>query len=253
MPMSKFKKMPGSRRTVFEAIDRPVLRPLPLDEYQYSELHKARVGLDHHVEFDNHAYSVPYQLIRKEVEIHVTATTIEVLHGGIRVASHKRSYEGGKDITLDEHRPASHREYAQRTPQRLIMAAGAIGAATKAAVEQIFQSDLHFEEAYNRSSGILKLGKINGADRLEAACKRAVASGAVSFRSIKSILRHGLEQAPLPTVIPPASQVFHENVRGSSYFTSGENAIVNTKHTGRTDFVEALGHAQSAGDSDAIA
>ncbi len=64
-----FQKLPGSRRKMFEAVDRPALRPLPATEYVYEEWSHARVGIDYHVEVDGHFYSVPYALVRKKVDI----------------------------------------------------------------------------------------------------------------------------------------------------------------------------------------
>lgn len=72
-----FRKREGSRKTVFESLDRPALRALPANRYQYGDWKRARVNIDYHVEFDHHWYSVPYQLTQQEVEIRATATTLE--------------------------------------------------------------------------------------------------------------------------------------------------------------------------------
>jgi len=221
-----FKKLPGSRLSAFEQLDKPALKPLPEHPYEYFEIHKALVGFDHHVEFDQHWYSVPYQLVRKEVELRVTASCIEVLHGGKRACSHPRSFENGGASTADEHRPKAHREYATRSPARLINWAHSVGPGTLRLVESTFENRLHPEQAYNRCIGILKLGKRFGNDRLEAACNRALVTGATSYTSIKSILNTGLDQRPLP---PPESasqlRILHHNLRGAKYFkTQGEEA-----------------------------
>lgn len=216
-----FKKLPGSRRTAFETIDKPALRPLPDNFYEYFEIHKVTVNFDYHVEFDGHWYSVPYQLVRKTVELRVTASAVEVLHGGKRVASHLRSMTKGGQTTLDIHRPKSHRQYAQRSPERLIDMAAQVGPATKQIIEMAFEERAHPEEVYNRCSGILKLGKRLGSDRLEAACQRGLFTGATSYRSIKSILATGLDRRPLPNSEPSNQlRIAHNNIRGASYFTS---------------------------------
>lgn len=59
----KFQKMDGTRRSLYETIDRPALKPLPVVPYQYAECKKVRVNIDYHIEIDNHYYSVPYQLV----------------------------------------------------------------------------------------------------------------------------------------------------------------------------------------------
>lgn len=216
-----FKKLPGSRRSAHESLDKPALKPLPDEPYEYFEIHKVTVPLDHHVEHEQHWYSVPYQLVRKEIELRVTPSAVEALHAGKRVASHRRSFERGKHTTDDSHRPKSHREYAQRSPQRLINWAASFGPATTRVIERAFEEKAHADEAYNRCFGILKLGKLYGAERLEAACQRGLATGAASYKSIKSILQLGLDRRPLPPKeFPTQLRIIHSNIRGSEYYTT---------------------------------
>src|SRR5690606_3915627 len=115
-----FRKLPCSRHSAFEALDRPALRPLPEQPYVYAEWKKARVHIDYHVEVDGHYYSVPYQLVKKQLEVRLTARTVECFHANQRVASHLRSMHKGRHSTQAEHMPKSHREHAEWTPQRLI-------------------------------------------------------------------------------------------------------------------------------------
>ena len=108
-----FRKLPGSRHSAFEALDRPALRPLPEQPYVYAEWKKARVHIDYHVEVDGHYYSVPYQLVKKQLEVRLTARTVECFHANQRVASHLRSPHKGRHSTQIEHMPKSHREHAE--------------------------------------------------------------------------------------------------------------------------------------------
>jgi transposase len=64
-----FKKLPGSRRSLFETLDRPALKPLPVQPYEYAEWKRARVNIDYHVEVDGHYYSVPYALVKQQLEV----------------------------------------------------------------------------------------------------------------------------------------------------------------------------------------
>jgi transposase len=138
-----FKKLPGSRRTLFESLDRPALRPLPTEPYVYAEWKRARVHIDYHIEVDEHYYSVPYALVKQVLDVRVTAHTVECFHKGSRVASHPRSSQKGRHTTLPEHMPEAHRQYAQWTPQRLIDWAAKTGPATAATVEGILRSRAH--------------------------------------------------------------------------------------------------------------
>ncbi|MBM4408329.1 MAG: IS21 family transposase, partial [Chloroflexi bacterium] len=95
-----FRRLPGSRLELFEALDRPALRPLPALAYEFATWRTARVNIDYHVEVDRHWYSVPYQLVGQHCDIRVSAGVVEVLHRGRRVASHRRSGEGRRFTTL---------------------------------------------------------------------------------------------------------------------------------------------------------
>ncbi|MDU8242813.1 IS21-like element ISPsy40 family transposase, partial [Pseudomonas syringae pv. actinidiae] len=106
-----FKKLPGSRRSAFESIDQPALQGLPEHPYVYAEWKKVRVHIDYHVEVDGHFYSVPYQLVRHQLEVRLTAQTVECFHANQRVASHLRSQHKGRHTTQTEHMPKSHREH----------------------------------------------------------------------------------------------------------------------------------------------
>jgi len=87
-----FKKLPGSRASVFEVIDRPAMKALPPTRYEYAEWVKAKPGVDYHVEVERHYYSVPHALVGQKILVRVTATAIECLFKGRRVAAHVRSY-----------------------------------------------------------------------------------------------------------------------------------------------------------------
>jgi len=100
-----FQKLEGSRRSLFEDLDRPALKPLPQTPYEYAEWKKARVNIDYHVEFEHHYYSVPYQLVKEPVELRITANTVEILFKGRRVASHPRNAKRGAHTTEPSHMP----------------------------------------------------------------------------------------------------------------------------------------------------
>jgi len=95
-----FQKLPGSRRLLFEQLDKPALLSLPEQPYEYAEWKKARVNIDYDVTVEGNYYSVPYQLRKEQVEAWITTTTVEILFKNRRVASHRRSYEKYKHTTL---------------------------------------------------------------------------------------------------------------------------------------------------------
>lgn len=73
------------------------------------------------------------------------------------------------------------------------------------------------EQGYRAVLGILRLGRTYSAERLEAACGRALRFGTASYRSVYSILARGLDQEAEPE-ISPAALPFHENIRGGEYY-----------------------------------
>jgi transposase len=215
-----FKKLPGCRASAFAELDQSALKPLPATAYEYAQFKRARVNIDYHIEVAGHYYSVPHALARSEVEVRLTATTVEVLSKGNRVASHIRSRYRGRHTTVAEHMPKSHRAHLEWTPGRLLNWAHAIGPATLILVRHQLESKPHPEMGYRACLGVLALARKYGRERLEAACAHAVRIGALRRKSVASILQAGLDQqsdvmterqAELPLPL-------HENVRGPKYY-----------------------------------
>jgi transposase len=210
----------ASRRELYEQVDKPALQPLPAEPYQYAEWRRCRVGLDYHVEIDGHFYSVPFRLLRAELEARSTAATVELFHRGKRVAAHGRAWGRGQHSTLPEHMPSTHRAYADWTHERMRRQAHATGPATAALVEAIMRSRKHPEQGFRSCVGILRLAKSYGAERLEAAAERALAIGALSYTSLASILKSGLDRKPRKAGEAAADQpvINHANIRGPGYY-----------------------------------
>jgi transposase len=215
----RFKRLNTSRKELFETIEKSSLKPLPLTRYQYAEWKKATVNIDYHIEVDGHFYSVPYQLVRKHVEVRLTSTMLEVLSHGRRIVTHQRSYQKGKFTTLNEHRPKSHQRYLDWTPLRIISWAEKTGPCTAKLIETIMSTKLHPEQGFRSCMGILSLGKKYSIERLEAASKRAIAIRACSYKSVKSILQSNLDKIALPEQKEVTVVIEHDNIRGEQYFT----------------------------------
>ena len=215
----KMKELDASRREIFCEIDKPALLPLPEHPYEFAEWKKDRtVNIDYHVELDHHYYSVHYRLIKEKVDVRFTSHTVEIFHKGRRVASHARSFRKGGYTTIDDHRPASHKAHLEWNPSRIISWAGETGPATARLVAEIIERKPHPEMGYRSCLGIIRLGTKYGAERIEAAARRALTAGAFSYRSVKSILETGVDRLedgeggdtlPLPE---------HDNVRGPDYY-----------------------------------
>ena len=215
----KLRKLKLSRRNLFETADRPSATVLPERPYEFAEWKKVRVHIDHHVEVDRHYYSVPYRLIKEQMDARATAGVVEIFHMGERVAAHARSYEPYKYTTLPEHRPPEHQAFAEWTPERMIEWAAKTGPAAAMTAKKIMSSRPHPEQGYRACLGILtSLVNSFGALRVEAACCRALKFNTCSFQSVRSILKSGLDRQSAAGEMAQASLPFHENIRGGQYY-----------------------------------
>ena len=213
-----FKKLEGSRASLFAELDRPAMRPLPAIPYEYATWKTAKISIDYHVDVDRHYYSVPYTLAGEQADVRASARTVEVFVRGRRVASHLRSGAVGRHTTQDAHMPESHRRHLEWTPSRLVAWGEQTGPATGALVAAIMASRPHPEQGFRSCLGIFRLGRRHGPERMEAACARALAVGSLSYRSVDSILKAGLDRAPLPEPVPVRATRVHPNVRGPGYY-----------------------------------
>jgi transposase len=217
----------ASRRQLFERLDQPALRPLPSEPFVYGEWAGARVNVDDHVEVQRHYYSVPYALVHEKTDVRVSAATVEIFHRGQRVAAHPRDTTPGRHTTNPAHMPKAHQHHLEWTPSRLIEWAATIGPRTAALVEAILADRPHPEQGYRSCLGLLRLSRRDGPARLEAACARAFAVGARSYRHVDSILKHGLDRLPpLEPVEPLTLAPVHEHVRGRAYYQDADASAV---------------------------
>lgn len=211
------RRVGRTRRQLFEEIDRPALRPLPVERYVYAEWRVRRAGLDYHVEIERHYYSVPYRLAREQVEARITANTIELFHKGERIAAHMRSSGNGRHTTVAAHMPSSHRRFADWTIERITREASAVGSNAALLCERILADRPHPEQGFRACLGIIRLVKGFGRERVNAACGRALEIGARTYGSVRSILDNRLDQtaASRPAARDP---IEHPNIRGSRYY-----------------------------------
>lgn len=241
-----FQKLPGSRKTQFELLDRPVAKALPQSRYVYTEIQKQRVNIDYHIVTDNHFYSVPYRLRGQQVILRVSSKTVEVLFKNQRIFTHIRSYQKWKYTTIPDHLPKNHLAHSEWSPERIISWAKAIGDKTAELVAKILESKAHPEQGYRSWLGILRLSRHYGKDRVEAACRRALFTGGYRYAAVKGILLRGLDQQPIPTdqtTIEP-TPIHHENIRGGEYYnlSNAGGQSVSESNVGEAARAQAVWH-----------
>ena len=214
------KRKNYSRKMVFEAEEKELLKPLPDQRYEIRHVTTAKVQKNYHVILgeDFHQYSVPYMLIGKTLKIIYTTTTVEIYHEQKRIAFHPRNYKKHSHSTLDGHRPANHAEVVRSKAwdaEYFLSQAQKIGSDTTAYIQRVLDAKIFPEQTYNSCLGILRLGKHYSAERLEAACHRALASSSSNYGIINNILKNGLDKIKdLPEGYIPR----HENIRGDGVY-----------------------------------
>lgn len=213
-----FQKMETSRRELFESVDKPALKPLPAERYQYADWGYAKIHIDYHFVFDHHYYCVPYQYIHHHVQIRATSKTVECFYQGKRIAVHVRSHVRYGYTTLKEHMPPAHLAHAEWSPERMKRWANKMGENTSRYIDRMIATRAFPQQAFRACLGLLRLGKQFGEKRLEKACEMALSVGATRYQQVESILKkrldtlqHSHEQND--SVIPD-----HENIRGSNYY-----------------------------------
>lgn len=223
----RFQKLPGTRQEAFETIDRPCMKALPALRFELRQRKGTRANIDYHVEFDDRYYSVPFGLRQKPIEVRATATIVECFHDGVRVASHRRSYaRKGTAVTNPEHRPKSHEDYGDWPPERMLSWAEKFGPHVVEVVRRTLDGYPRPEMGYRPVLGILRCAEKHGAERMDAACLRALSVAGKSAphrRYIEGILKRGLDRTA-PQAAPVAlHSAAHEFVRGGSYFDKEED------------------------------
>jgi transposase len=211
------RRLGVSRRHLFETLERPALAALPDTDHEFAEWRFARVSLDYHIELDGFFYSVPHRLIREQVDTRLTARMVEIFHRGKRVAVHERRHGGRRHGTDPDHMPSSHRRYAEWTPERFRRWGASIGAETEGLVIAILANRPHPEQGFRTCLGVLRLFKDLDRARAETVAARAVAIGALTYKSIASIIATKLDRTT-PAATEPQAVVTHPNLRGSDYF-----------------------------------
>jgi hypothetical protein len=209
-----------TRASVFKEHEQPKLRALPGEPFTIGRWQRFKLGSDYHIRIDGVAYSAPFGLIGKLVDVHSTASLVGIFHQGERVASHARSRpEPGvlrPAVTVDAHRPPQHRAAARLTPEAVRERAAAIGGGLIVLADKIFLRADHPDQAARQVAGLIALGETFGADALQSAVAAALSANVHSYAYVRAWLasgRTGLTHHPASS-----GAGLHENLRGPAYY-----------------------------------
>jgi transposase len=206
---------------LFKEYEQAALLPLPDEPFTLREIKRVSVHADCHVSIAKSYYSVPYIYQGQTLDAHISERIVEIYRGQELVATHPRSLEPGQWHTRLEHYPEHKAAYLQHTPAYCRQVAARLGPATSQVVETL----LGDRPLYRLRSvqAILRLEETVGADRLEAACARALYFGDPQYRRIKEILNAALDREPLPETAPQAPARQHIFARsGAEFFAAAQ-------------------------------
>jgi len=216
-----FQKKEGSRLKLFRDEELPLLAPLPATPYELAEWKQATVQFNYHISIEGMLYSVPYEYIKRKVDVRITDKTIEIFYNHNRVASHRRLYgRKGQYSTIVEHMPEDHQKYLEWNGDRFRKWAERIGNNTYKVVDAILTSKRVEQQTYKGCMGLLKLADKYSVGRLEAACEKALCyTASPSYKSIKNILTTGQDKSVSET---SKDETTHKNsygiTRGADYY-----------------------------------
>lgn len=219
----KLQKLTLSREELFHSIDKPALKPLPKNKYEYAQFKKMTVLKNYHIYVNQQYYSVPYRLVGKKVVVRISENLIEVYNNHICVARHKKGLEPGVTSTIKQHMPPAHLYQSQWSVNQFSHWAKSIGPETIKQTQGILAHVCHSERLYRIHNGLRRLEKEYGAQALEKACSYANKHELYGFRSIQSILSSGLykqshiesEDKDQKTFVPLNQ---HQHIRGKTYY-----------------------------------
>jgi len=214
-----FQKKDGSRATMF-AEERMFLQALPDKSYEFAEWKIATVQYNYHITVDKQNYSVPFEYIKRKVDVRLTGNVIEVFSDGDRICSHKRLHgRPNQYSTTEAHMPPNHQKYAQWNAERFRSWASKIGTNTLSVVEVLLAANKVEQQGYKACMALLKLSDKFTSERLEAACTKALTyTPRPNYKSIAAILNSGQDKPSEPPSYKPNTHGF---VRGSDYYKGG--------------------------------
>jgi transposase len=180
--------------TVFDAVEREALRPLPAGPFVLATWATAKIGPDIHAQVDKVLYSVPWRHIGKTADVRVTATMVQFFIGGELVKSHPRKVRG-KQTDFGDY-PPEKIAFHMRTPAWCRRQAAAVGPSCEYLVGELLADNALYR--LRAAQGVIGLADKHDPSRLEAACAKAVAAGDPSYRTVRGILAAGAERDELP-------------------------------------------------------
>lgn len=175
---------------VFRDEEKAALRPLPTWPYDIAHWGRCKVHRDHHIQFQKALYGMPTAYIGREVDVRGDSQFVRIYHHGRLIRTHPRKPPGGKSTHPDDY-PKEKTPYAMRDINWYIKQGRTVGPQTGTFLERLLDGPVPWSHI-RQAQKCLRLAEKYGAQRMEAACERALAFELLNVRRLESILEQAL-------------------------------------------------------------
>jgi len=188
--------------------ERQALQPLPITPYDLAVWKQVKLHRDGYVTFAQAYYSAPFRLVGQRLWVRGGAREVQIFTSDHQwVATHTRAQHRGQRLTHPDHLPPHKLPGLTLSRDGCRHRASEIGPFTRQVVDGLL--DHRPEDRLRIAGRLLRLAGQFGAERLEAACGRAVRFDDPTYPTIKRILQEGLDMEAVPSIAPgPPAQAF---------------------------------------------
>ncbi|MFC1573320.1 IS21 family transposase [Candidatus Eisenbacteria bacterium] len=176
---------------VFEEIEKRVLKPLATARFDTPEWAGCTVHPDHHIQFRKALYSAPHRYLGRKVTVRGDRALVRIYRRGELIKTHPTQSPGGRSTDYNDY-PQEQTAYALRDPQRLIRQACARGVSIGSFTRQLLSGTFPWAKL-RQAQKLMRLTDKYGAQRVDRACRRALAFDLINVRRLERIIHHGLE------------------------------------------------------------
>ncbi|MFQ5700174.1 MAG: IS21 family transposase, partial [Myxococcota bacterium] len=190
---------------VFEDVEKPVLNPLESERFDPPEWAECKVHPDHHIVFRKALYSVPTRHVGKRLWVRGDSALVRLYWDGELIKTHERQSEGGRSTDYHDY-PEELASYAMRDPDRMIHEARRQGKHVGQLMGKLLAGPYPWAKL-RQAQKLLRLGNKYGRNRLEVACRRALAFDLTNVRRVEAILKYDIDASPDPRNPQPKGQL----------------------------------------------
>ena len=220
---TRMQQKPFSREENFLANERPLLGPLPTENFELKSYCVLKVAKNNHIYLgaDKHYYSVPYAHIGAKAKVIFTRSMVRIYIGGQQVAAHQRSRDMGRYTTVRDHLCSAHQHYLDRSPAYYTGRAKPKGEEFHRLITETFSQDRHPEQLYRTCDGFFNLQRNTDPEKFRGACLLALELKNYSYRFLSNVISNNTiayqEKENQQKDLPP-----HGNIRGREYYVQTE-------------------------------